>query len=65
MKNNYNIILASKSPRRAEILKMIGIDFRVVPSELKENINTASIKLDESILEQINLIHEQIPNPST
>ena len=33
--------------------------------QLKENINTASIKLDESILEQINLIHEQIPNPST
>ena len=33
--------------------------------QLKENINTASIKLDESILEKINLIHEQIPNPST
>ncbi len=33
--------------------------------QLKENINTASIKLDDSILEQINLIHEQVPNPST
>ena len=39
MKNNYDIILASKSPRRAEILKMIKVNFKVVPSKIKEAIN--------------------------
>ena len=39
MANNYKIILASKSPRRAEILKMIGVNFKVVPSKIKEEIN--------------------------
>ena len=39
MANNYKIILASKSPRRAEILSMIGVNFKVVPSKVKEEIN--------------------------
>ena len=39
MKNNYKIILASKSPRRAEILKMIKVNFKVAPSKIKEKIN--------------------------
>ena len=39
MDNNYKIILASKSPRRAEILKMIKVNFKVVPSKIKEKIN--------------------------
>ena len=39
MNNKYKIILASKSPRRAEILRMIGLDFRVVPSKINEVIN--------------------------
>ncbi len=39
MKNNYKIILASKSPRRAEILRMIRLNFKVVPSKIKEEIN--------------------------
>ena len=39
MGNNYKIILASKSPRRAEILKMIKVNFEVVPSKIKEEIN--------------------------
>ena len=39
MENNYKIILASKSPRRAEILKMIKVNFEVVPSKIKEEIN--------------------------
>ena len=29
MDNNYKIILASQSPRRAEILRMIGVNFKV------------------------------------
>ena len=36
---NNKIILASKSPRRAEILKMIKVNFKVVPSKIKEEIN--------------------------
>ena len=39
MTNNYKIILASKSPRRAEILSMIGVNFKVAPSKIKEEIN--------------------------
>ena len=39
MDNNYKIILASKSPRRAEILRMIGVNFKVVPSKIQEEIN--------------------------
>ena len=39
MKNEKEIILASKSPRRVEILKMIGLDFDIVPSEVDEKIN--------------------------
>ena len=39
MNNNYKVILASESPRRAEILKMIKVNFEVVPSKIKEEIN--------------------------
>lgn len=35
-----SIILASASPRRAELLKQIGLEFRVCPSELAETITT-------------------------
>lgn len=34
----YDIILASGSPRRKEILKNIGIDFTVVKSDAEENV---------------------------
>ena len=37
-----NIILASKSPRRADLLKQIGIEFKVYPSEIEEPQITAS-----------------------
>tara|TARA_B100001113_G_C20843705_1_gene506465 strand:+ start:87 stop:668 length:582 start_codon:yes stop_codon:yes gene_type:complete len=36
--NNKKLILASKSPRRIDILKMIGLDFDVVPSMVDEKI---------------------------
>ena len=39
MENKNKVILASKSPRRAEILRMIGIDFKVIPSNIKEKID--------------------------
>ena len=37
-----NIILASNSPRRREILAAAGISFEVVPSEIEENISADS-----------------------
>ena len=39
MKNNCKIILASQSPRRAEILKMIGVNFKIEPSNIYEEMN--------------------------
>lgn len=34
--DKYNIILASQSPRRFELLKMIGLEFKVRPSHAEE-----------------------------
>ena len=39
MDNNYKIILASQSPRRAEILRMVGVNFKVEPSNIYEEMN--------------------------
>lgn len=36
---NYNFILGSNSPRRKEILKEIGLDFSIYPSNIEENFN--------------------------
>ena len=36
---NYNFILGSNSARRKEILKEIGLDFSVYPSNIDENFN--------------------------
>lgn len=40
--NNLKIILASKSPRRQILLKQIGLDFTIIPSNVDEDL---SIKL--------------------
>jgi len=37
--NNKQFILASKSPRRIELLKVLNIDFTVIPSDIFEEIN--------------------------
>ena len=37
-----NIILASKSPRRADLLKQIGLEFEVYPSDIEEPQITVS-----------------------
>jgi len=34
---NYNYILASKSPRRQELLQSLGVDFQVVLKDVEEN----------------------------
>ena len=43
---NYNFILGSNSPRRKEILKEIGLDFSIYPSNIEENFNE-DIKLKD------------------
>ena len=39
MDNSYKIILASQSPRRAEILRMIGVNFKVDSCNINEKMN--------------------------
>ena len=35
--NNYTVVLASKSPRRQELLKGIGVDFTILTKEVDES----------------------------
>ncbi len=44
-----DIILASASPRRYELLKSLGLDFKVIPSNVKES-NTPLQKKEEVVL---------------
>ena len=37
MNNNIKVILASKSPRRQELLKLMDLDFRIVLKEVDES----------------------------
>ena len=39
MENGSRLILASGSPRRAALLKQIGFDFDIIPSEVHENLD--------------------------
>jgi len=39
LKINQKIVLASKSPRRITLLKNLGLEFDVIPSNINENIN--------------------------
>ena len=65
MKNKKEIILASKSPRRIKILKMIGLDFDVAPSKLDEKIKinlTGNAFAEFWSKEKAKLISNQNPN---
>ena len=44
--NKYHIILASKSPRRQELLRGMGVDFTILTKETPENY-PADLPLDE------------------
>lgn len=37
--NNKNVILASASPRRQELLKLIFDDFEIIPADVDESVN--------------------------
>lgn len=47
MIKTQQIILASTSPRRSELLKQIGLNFKIIPSQYKEDmtINLSHKKL--------------------
>ena len=44
--NKYNIILASKSPRRQELLRGMGLKFTILTKETPENF-PAELPLDK------------------
>jgi septum formation protein len=46
---NYQIVLASNSPRRQELLKMMGIDFKIILKPVKEDY-PAGLKPEEVAL---------------
>tara|TARA_Y100000022_G_scaffold197263_1_gene205477 strand:+ start:989 stop:1570 length:582 start_codon:yes stop_codon:yes gene_type:complete len=65
MENKCKIILASSSPRRAEILNMIGINFRIIPSNIREKINDniAKNKIAENLSrKKAEKISQKYPN---
>src|SRR5690554_4445048 len=39
-KTGPRLILASQSPRRAQLLEMIGLDFEVIPAEVDESLRS-------------------------
>lgn len=45
------IILASASPRRAEILKQIGLSFKIMASDLDENLSEQSFSPPELVMD--------------
>jgi septum formation protein len=47
--DDLDIILASQSPRRYELLKMIGLNFRVRPSHIEEIYNDGLSPVDYAI----------------
>ena len=47
--DQFKIILASQSPRRYELLKMIGLDFEVKPSNIIEKNHNDMARLFEPV----------------
>ncbi|OEK05256.1 Maf family nucleotide pyrophosphatase [Roseivirga misakiensis] len=54
MNLNYHIILASKSPRRQELLRSLGLDFEVQVKSIDESFppNTPALKVAEFIAQK-------------
>ena len=43
---NYDLILASASPRRAEILRQMGVSYRKVPANIDESVWPQELDVD-------------------
>ena len=60
------LILASSSPRRAQLLKQIGLSFEIIPSNLPEDVAGAGISPQEIVqelaMQKAKHIAEKIPN---
>jgi septum formation protein len=42
---NYNYILASKSPRRQELLRLLGMEFTIKVKEVEENFSGRIVEI--------------------
>lgn len=63
MKNTIDIVLASASPRRADILRMLGIDFSIITSDAEENIaNDLKVSSVEKAMELSRLKSSDVAN---
>ena len=63
--NNIRIILASQSPRRYDLLKMIGLDFEVKPSNIIEENHDELQPLEYAMFnakEKAKVVAEQYPD---
>ncbi|MCK5032604.1 MAG: septum formation protein Maf [Calditrichia bacterium] len=63
--DQFKIILASQSPRRLELLKMIGLDFEVKPSNIIEKNHNSLQPLDYALMnakEKARVVSEKYPN---
>jgi len=64
---NKKIILASASPRRKELLELIGLEFEVIPSQVEEDIENKpfSTELIENLAaEKAGDVAKKIANPA-
>ena len=64
--NKYQVILASKSPRRQELLRGMGVDFEILTKETPEEY-PADLPLDEvpkylSLQKSLAFTDEELPN---
>jgi septum formation protein len=57
LKKTRNIVLASASPRRIELLTQIGVDFTAMPSSIEETINNALSP--DKIVQELSLLKAQ------
>ena len=63
----YKIILASKSPRRRDILENVGIPFEVIPSYVDENIELEASCYERALFlskKKANAVVDQVEGPA-
>ena len=63
--NQFNIILASQSPRRYDLLRMIGLDFTVIPSDIIEKNDNDLQPLEYALMnakDKAKVVSEKYPN---
>ncbi len=60
---NENIVLASRSPRRAFLLEQVGMQFEQIPSHIEENLN--GMQPDDFVLHCSNKKAEEIQKSHT